>query len=652
MVVQAKMVEFHQIARQFLSISKAANCIYQDQLQLLGNISESKVFEVDVNTHSLYFLNQHFSMQFKKKNDVFILDFKTDLESQAILKIKDFLFTKIYFYTSDLGVSNSIDLREKAHQLRALIFNSLFEWVNGTERLQQVLMGLSVLQAEILDNLLIKSGYCKKKYFIAFVRDGAAIPADILNLFNKICTLDVLHDDSFYSVQSLMQQIDDLSIHLCNVMPAPLSRLCQIFFSHTFNLLELENRKNDINVLWRHADESPHFLGFIKFIDKDHWKNPELFAKYQFLGQRSKIWSNEIIQAPVFDHKRVVNWLFRQDQQVLDWLSQYIEHHSVRLSVIGLSFIDCSQYHPNIILSALQYFQYSSARILIYSCAYSAEVAQWLKLQPKKEQKKFNLSEPSVLYLDEWLQLIQAYSSDDIQKLKRIYLNLSRTMQAYMQHLQQQTKQIPLDLVDYLQPEKQQSRSFHFTLQRHGIKPDEFREHFYLRERNIRESVFESYVRDFLLDYLSQNIKLAKNITWLGLFYKAVRWHHQIQKDEILLKLKKKYSSITWQPFTSGQHHFLNWHFDELRDIEMIIEESQIFHHCLATSYTEQIMSKSYVAFHMWSISLDIHLTLGCHIRQGTLKFDQLEHPNNQKAEQLFVDIARQFIDHLNKNNI
>ncbi len=55
-----------------------------------------------------------------------------------------------------------------------------------------------------------------------------------------------------------------------------------------------------------------------------------------------------------------------------------------------------------------------------------------------------------------------------------------------------------------------------------------------------------------------------------------------------------------------------------------------------------------YVAFHMASPHYAQQLTLGCHFRNGQLEFDQLEYPNNQKAEQLLVTIAAQFIAWLN----
>ena len=69
---------------------------------------------------------------------------------------------------------------------------------------------------------------------------------------------------------------------------------------------------------------------------------------------------------------------------------------------------------------------------------------------------------------------------------------------------------------------------------------DEFRQIFYLRDRHTRVSVFDSYVRDYLVDYFSGNKMVLKSTTWMGLFHQAIHWHDQIQKQEIIAQLKKK----------------------------------------------------------------------------------------------------------------
>lgn len=644
MIALHQTVALQHIAHQLFNDSAEAKKLYQAQIKVLGDRTQGKLFELDFVHRRIYFLNRHFIIQFYSEYTDEIFKIHTDLNPKITQNIENFLFVELELYIDTSIASNSIRLREKVNILRQYIFDLVFDMFNANEQLEPILSTLSQQQAEHLDHLCIQAGCYKHTYLCDYVMYGHTLPEQVRHVFRRLCSVEFFLDSSEYSVQQLTQQLNELCCCLLNTMPTPLHRLCDVLFDQAFNLLDLHNQKDVIKQLWRHAQESPHLLSFIQFIDQEAWQNSDLFSKHHFYEQ-SSVWCKDQIQVPIFDHKKAVNWLFRQHVLVVDWICQYIQSSSVRASVVALSFIDCSAYHPNIIVSALQYFQYSAARIVVHACASSSGVIAWLSQQNLNEK----LTEPSILYLDEWMQLIQRYSCGDVQKLKKIYLNLSRLMQAYMQYLQHKTQSLASELIDYIQPEKQQERHFYFLLQRHDIKLHEFRELFYLRERNIRESIFTPYVHDFLLDYLSQNITLSKHTTWLGLFHKAVRWHHQEQKEAVLFQLKTKYACITWSPFTHAPHHFLNWHFEELNNIERIVEESQIFQHCLAISYTEQIIARLYVAFHMWSEKLGIHLTLGCHIQHNVLVFDQLEYPNNQKAEQLLVNIALQFIEHMNE---
>jgi hypothetical protein len=142
---------------------------------------------------------------------------------------------------------------------------------------------------------------------------------------------------------------------------------------------------------------------------------------------------------------------------------------------------------------------------------------------------------------------------------------------------------------------------------------------------------------------------LPKSTTWMGLFHQAIHWHDQIQKQEIITRLKKNYAEAVWQPLiVEKKTQFADWSFEELADLDRIIEESKRCHHCLAVSYAQRIMDGEYVAFHMASKTGTHHMTLGCHLREGQLLYDQLEYPHNQKAEYLFVNVALQFISWLN----
>jgi hypothetical protein len=201
----------------------------------------------------------------------------------------------------------------------------------------------------------------------------------------------------------------------------------------------------------------------------------------------------------------------------------------------------------------------------------------------------------------------------------------------------------------YIRPETHQNRDFYIVLQRYKMQLDEFRQLFYLRDGHTRVSVFDAYVRDYLVDYFTDNKIVPKSTTWIGLFHQAMHWHDQIQTQEMMSKLKKNFALAAWQPITFRKKiQFSDWYFEELADLERIIEESKRCQHCLAVSYAQAIIDGEYVAFHMSSQTVQQHMTLGCYVREGKLLYDQLEYSSNRKAEALVVDVAVQFIAWLN----
>lgn len=142
---------------------------------------------------------------------------------------------------------------------------------------------------------------------------------------------------------------------------------------------------------------------------------------------------------------------------------------------------------------------------------------------------------------------------------------------------------------------------------------------FTLRFRAVRKTVFDAYVRDYLSAYFSENKTVPKTVTWTGLFHQAVAWHEQIQKEEILSKLTKDFSLVTWQPICEHPRiEFGQWVFEELQSIEQIIDESRKLQHCLASSYAQRII-EGYVAFQMQHTQLRQRMTLGCIRQQETL---------------------------------
>ncbi len=59
-------------------------------------------------------------------------------------------------------------------------------------------------------------------------------------------------------------------------------------------------------------------------------------------------------------------------------------------------------------------------------------------------------------------------------------------------------------------------------------------------------------------------------------------------------------------------------------------------------------LQEYYVAFHMYHPILHVSMTLGCHVQNHILVFDQLEYSNNTQAEIEKVNIAKEFLNRFN----
>lgn len=135
------------------------------------------------------------------------------------------------------------------------------------------------------------------------------------------------------------------------------------------------------------------------------------------------------------------------------------------------------------------------------------------------------------------MNLLAIVAAQDELQVKQVYARLSRVMQAYMLHLHKVTAELPAELIQFIHPESQQSRDFMYCLRRHQLTLEQFRQLFYLKAGPVRESVFDAYVRDYLVDYFNEKLH-PENVSWSSIFQRAVRWHQEVHKAEILAKLK------------------------------------------------------------------------------------------------------------------
>jgi len=653
------------LAQQCLRISPELNQLYLDQMAMIGHLNAQNLIKIQQDQHRIELVDGLFHIQFHAPR---ALDFGTTsalLDSHFYFQqlkaeaLEEFFLQDIYFLTGDLKPQHSLYLRDKAKQLRQLILAQVYAWVNGPERVFEFLQKMSIVQAEIVDQQLIKAGLYITPVMQNFVQDEQEIPQQILERLQQAFSLECLQQDEFLSIQSLMDSLDEFCFSAAQFLPPAMFRIMSLSFEERFNLHELNDHTDDICLLYRHAEEQSNLLGFVRLMNRDVWHRDDLLSKRNFLENYPYLWQKKVARLPLFDCHRAVNWIFKQPAEVLDWISNNIQHSSVRVAVTALSFVDSHHIHPQIILATLQYFQYVSARLFIHSMHEYAIQHDWFQHQHNQavvlkgtrqsiEDQRIAIS-PSILYLDEWMELLRNVVKMDDQLTKKVYLNLSRMMQAYMQHLYKITAHLPDEVLVYIQPQSQQNRDFYNVLHRYRIPFTEFRQLFYLQSGHVRESLFDSYVRDYLVEYFSSHTEIPKNLSWTSLFNQAVVWHDQVQKQEMIAKLKKQFALVNWTPITQVSFLlYFNWRFEELKTLDRILEESKIFRNCLAASYAQQILEGQYVAFLMSHPAVRLPLILGCQLVNGQVIFDQLEYPNNQKAEAEYSNIAMHFINWLN----
>lgn len=652
--------QYQQVAKQLVKISPDLQEIVQDQQKMIGNLTAQNMFQIDQARHTISIANGLFQLEFTAPtpNKKYIVNSNFTVQGQKAELLEEFIWHDLYFLTNDLKPQQSLFLRQKVQQLRKLLLDQSYEWVAGRERVNQFLKHLSLVEAEQIDHLMLKADVYSSAILTCYVQQGTEIPDTLIQMMQKMCRLELVSGDDFLPLQPLIACWDDFCFSASQFLPIAMYRIVALLFEERFNLNELIEYQDDIALLYRHAQEKSQLLGFARLMQRELWLRDDLLSKYNFLYAGASVWQKKVAKLPLFDYPRTVNWLFKQSSGVLDWLSSNIQHSSVRVAVTALSFIDTSQVHSQVILATLQYFQQISARIFIHSCHYHAMQASWFdpenNLTMILKGQKHSLDDqriaisPSILYLDEWMQLMQMMVQNDDQQLKKIYLRLSRVMQSYMLHLQKITALLPDDLMAYIHPDNHQNRDFYSVLQRYKMQLDEFRALFYLRGHHIRVSVFDSFVRDYLVDYFADNKMMSKHISWMGLFQQAIDWHDHIQKQDIISQLKKNYDQNLQPMIPEPFIQFLGWHFEELADLDRIIQESKKCQHCLAASYAQRIIEREYVAFHMTSQTGQHHMTLGCYVRDGQLVYDQLEYAQNKKTEYLFVNIALQFVSWLN----
>lgn len=669
------MQKHQQTAQQLLDYSVSLKQLFQDQWFYLWTLTPDNLFVVDSDHQQLLIADGLLKVEFKQ-SPAGLIQFSTSHPEISVQKLADFVANEISFLIRDLKAQHSLFLKTKVQLFRQLLVEEVFKWVDGENRIEHYLYNLNLHDAQALDQIMMDAGYYEVAHLTAFAASGTTIPLSVELNFKHLSLVNSILGANFLTIQPLMLAYDQLCFSAESFIPAPVYRIIETTFHDHFTLAQVIEHQTEFNLLLNHAKEQPQVLVFASWIKRGYWQYSDIFSKKNFTTANSPYWDEQISSRfPLFYFNRTVNWLFKQDKLVIDWVAKRIDQINVRVAVTALSFVDTSQIHPHILVLSLKYFKSIAGRLFVQACHDAADKNAWFLLENSSDEStQSTVKHPyvlrdtvantsnkteisaSVLYLEEWLHLLYLQAKNDQRVAKHVYKNLSRVMQAYALFMQRLIDGLPNELIGFIEPHTQEHPQFLAILQKHQFEKEKFRKIFKhpVLQFNRNTSVFDSYVADYLLDYFHQPQTLPKNITWSGLYQQAVRWHQQIHYQDTLSKLRLRLDIETWRRVSPQEIMFTErWKFIELNSLEQIIHESTSYKHCLALSYTERIAEGEYVAFHMSSLDdEDIHLTLGCYFKFEQLHFDQLRLPNNEHASKDIVQDAKLFIQQVNQHLI
>ncbi len=97
-----------------------------------------------------------------------------------------------------------------------------------------------------------------------------------------------------------MNSYDELCCSANQFLDPYVYRIIQTAFPERFSLQELMDHTHDIHLLYPHAKEQPHMLGFVRLMHRDLWTSRDLLAKRHFLKAETKTMAKEGRQTPDF----------------------------------------------------------------------------------------------------------------------------------------------------------------------------------------------------------------------------------------------------------------------------------------------------------------------------------------------------------------
>lgn len=669
--VQDQLPNRHQLAAQeLIQVSASLERIYLDQLHYLKAVNADNFFQFDHAQHKLGIANQLLQIKFDETAG---LSFEFDQDKLAHLsesphypkRLIQYVSQEVFFYTKSYDAIHPTDLKTKAQILRQTLIEQIFDWIDGENRVEQYLYNINQADAEQIDRILIHYNYFDHAYISDFAQYGKAIPLSVEINIKHLLLINSVLGQTFLSIQQFIPKFHQAIFALDQFLPKHFFRIFKVFHPESLRLCEIEQYFTSYQLLSKHAQEFPQMLAYAKHMKRGFWQYQDLLNKQHFLQAEDEYWElDQLVKLPIFALKRTVNWLYKQNEQVNDWISQHITDVNVRVTITVLSLIDTSKISPEVILAVLKYFKNSAARLFLIECHSLAITNEWQN-HPKNSRYRFmesvsehksqhKLISNSYLYIEEWLDFATLILGDQAQSYKKIFVKISRVVQAFMLFVQHIANQLPAPLIRFIDPQLQQHPDFFIQMREHNIQVDDFRKKFkhINTDRMPHYSIYDSFVLDYVMHLFNTHHEIERNVTWSGLYQQAKRWHLHNDLVTTMSKLKEKITVDSWDRIAPMQKiYFEDWCYEELNSLQRITQESVVFKHCLAVSYSTRIVEREYAAFHMSNIAEPNQvMTLGCYYKLGQLSFDQLRLPNNHIPDQSYISKALAFIENVNQH--
>ncbi|WP_347455181.1 hypothetical protein [Acinetobacter thermotolerans] len=178
--------------------------------------------------------------------------------------------------------------------MRKLFIEQVYSWVNGPERVAEFLKQISLAEAELIDQVMIETSTYTTPYLQQYVLSGRELPQQLLQLIQKIFTLEYLVPSDFLPIQSLMHSLDEFCFSAPQFLHPAIYCIISLSFEERFNLHELNEHVHDIELLFRHAQEHPHLLGFARLMNREMWRRDDLLSKKHFLERNNQLWQKKV----------------------------------------------------------------------------------------------------------------------------------------------------------------------------------------------------------------------------------------------------------------------------------------------------------------------------------------------------------------------